>query len=205
MFYTELKNIYSRKKFLESKFPLETYYPRMNHFITQELRLGATFFSPFRFAHMFGIDVNSSVSFFLSLSDKNGIFSKLYKYECDNCDELNILKSEDELMNFECQECNKPGDLSNSSFLSDVKLLFKLKDIFYEEAMKDLKAHASFDSPTYKSNSSKEEKEVDSHSELSLKRAFEFNKGQDEQGKEIVRDESLDALRNRLRQKLGTA
>ena len=139
MLYKRLKDLYNQNEVLAEEYPLEEYFPLLQYFISSEVSLGAEYLSPYRFSLMYSKPTKEVIRFFLGLTDSEEIFEQYYKYECDECNTLNIIKDEAALVNFKCRECGFEDHLTTADNLSEVKLLFKLNDELLEEFMQNLK------------------------------------------------------------------
>ncbi|WP_411955109.1 hypothetical protein ACKXGF_04935 [Alkalibacillus sp. S2W] len=181
MFYTKLCSIYDEKDILKREFPFDEFHPLLRKFLMDELKLNADHFSPYRFASYFGIDLKQSIKFFLALSDNQGLFNKIYKYQCSNCEELNIITDEEDLKNFICHECLEPESLENQNFLDEVKIIFELNEE-ENELKNSLKAHPFFDKHTSNRNKSKEGDVNLYFDHLSLGQTLEENEQKDSEG-----------------------
>lgn len=143
MLYTELKNIYKEKTFLDYEFPFEEFYPQLKQFLISEVKEGAIYLSPYRFTLAFGYNLPSILRFFLALSDQSGILNQLYKIECTNCGTPYILEWE-ELRQFKCYDgCGEVDDLSNISYLEDIKMIFEINEPLLEDVKDHLKDSTS--------------------------------------------------------------
>ncbi|MEH7000852.1 hypothetical protein [Priestia megaterium] len=139
MLYGRLENLYKKNQILEQRYPLNEYYPLLRSFIAKEVDLGAEYLSPYRFALSYSLPVGEAIRFFIGLADASNILTQYYKYQCDECDTINIIKDEDSLLNFECKECGFQDALTRKEYLSEVKILFRLDDDILEETEKSLK------------------------------------------------------------------
>ncbi|AXN41035.1 hypothetical protein DTO10_23430 [Peribacillus butanolivorans] len=139
MLFTRLRNLYNENKVLAEEYPLDQYYPLLQNFISKEVDLGAEYLSPYRFALSFSKPSKEAIRFFLGLTDSIDILEQYYKYECDECGRINIIKDEEALINFKCKKCGFEDHLTTSDYLSEVKLLFKINEELSEEVKKNLK------------------------------------------------------------------
>lgn len=128
-------NIYSEKKFLEKKFCFNQYYPLLQNFLAKEVKLGSEFISPYRFAAHYGMSIRDVINFFIALSGDIGVFERYYKVECE-CGEYAIFNETD--ISFTCPYCYEE-DISINSSLSNVDLLFKIKETTLNELRDELK------------------------------------------------------------------
>lgn len=139
MLFGRLKALYEKNEVLKQKFPLDEYYPLLRKFISQEVALGATYLSPYRFALSFSLSVKDSIKFFLGLTDSENILNQYYKYQCDECGTINIIKDEEQLAYFVCKECGFEDHLTKKDYLNEVKILFRLNDEIVRETENYLK------------------------------------------------------------------
>lgn len=139
MLYERLETLYNENLVLAQEFPLQEYYSLLRTFMTKEVSLGAEFLSPYRFALSYGIAPKKSLRFFLGLADDEDIVQQYYKYQCEECDSINIIKDEADLFGFKCQRCGFEDHLIKTEHLSEVKLLFKINEDLLEEFISNLK------------------------------------------------------------------
>ncbi len=165
MFYTDLENIYIKKDFLEKKFCFNQYYPLLRNFLAKEVKLGSEFISPYRFAVHYGMSIKDVINFFIALSGETGVFSRFYKLECD-CGEYSFLDEKD--LSFTCPYCYE-SDIKVDSNLSNIDLMFKLKDSTLNELRIELKkAQSSSDNIDYQFITSGEEYLSEANANVSL-------------------------------------
>ena len=129
------------------------------------------------------------MTLFLALSSDTGFLNRIYKYNCSNCGELNILR-EEEFEKFICYECRSPENLKNPDFLQDVKVLFEINNSLIRDVKQRLKAHSS--SNKVKKNNRKLEEEP------SLLEIFEINKVDEENSIVPAVSDIADKLNNML-------
>ena len=139
MLYTKLRDLYNENKILAEEYPIDQYYPLLQNFISKEVDLDAEYLSPYRFALSFSKPPKEAIRFFLGLTDSSDILEQFYKYECDECGRINIIKDEEALMNFKCRECGFEDHLTTSDHLSEVKLLFRINEELLKEVKESLK------------------------------------------------------------------
>ncbi|MGY6314428.1 hypothetical protein ACXC7F_28775, partial [Bacillus cereus] len=139
MLYKRLKDLYSQNKVLAAEYPFDEYYLLLQNFITREVSLGAEYLSPYRFALFYSKSPKDIIRWFLGLSDSEEIIEQLYKYQCEECGTINILKNEKSLFDFKCYECGEEESLTRKDYLSEVKLLFKINEELLEEVEENLK------------------------------------------------------------------
>ncbi|TYS62001.1 hypothetical protein FZD47_18100 [Bacillus infantis] len=139
MLFKKLEALYNENKTLAKAYPIQEYYPLLQHFISKEVALGSEYLSPYRFALFFSKPTIDAVRFFLGLADSENIVETLYKYECDDCGTINLLKDEDALLNFKCKQCGFKDELVKTEYLSEVKLLFKISDELLDQVKSNLK------------------------------------------------------------------
>lgn len=85
----------------------------------------------------------------LGLSDSEEIIEQLYKYQCEECGTINILKDEKSLFDFKCYECGEEESLTRKDYLSEVKLLFKINEELLEEVEENLKINPFLMKPRF--------------------------------------------------------
>lgn len=141
MLYKKLEALYSNNQTLSEEYPLQEYFPLLQMFISKEVGLGAEYLSPYRFSLFFSKPSIEAVRLFLGLADCEEIVEIRYKYECDQCGTINILKNEDALFNFKCIECGFEDHLITTDYLSEVKLLFKINEDLLDEVKTNLKGN----------------------------------------------------------------
>lgn len=141
MLYTKLKSIYDKKTFLKDSYPFEEFFPQVKTFINAEVRLGAKYLNPYRFAFNYGYDTQKILTYFLALSEEEIILTKVYKYDCP-CGETNLLTTE-ELQHFTCTGCYDEENLTNANILYEIQLLFKINKDLLEDVKNNLKALSS--------------------------------------------------------------
>lgn len=139
MLYERLEKLYKKNSVLAQEFPLQEYYSLLRSFMTKEVSLGAEFLSPYRFALSYGIAPKQSLRFFLGLADDEDVIQQYYKYQCEECDTINIIKDEADLFEFKCKRCGFEDHLVKAEYLSEVKLLFKINDDLLKEFISNLK------------------------------------------------------------------
>lgn len=187
MFTTELANIYSKIPYLNDIIPFYEISPQIEMFINQELRLGANNLNPYRFSYKFGHEPKDVINLFIAFSTDDGPLERLYRYECPECEELNILTDE-ELKHFECYNCHYDGDMEKKEFLENVKVIFEIKPLYLKDLKKRLKDQASSDQGSKRLKTGEAYKES-----LSLKEVLEANKMTD-----LTLDEKLDKLEDEI-------
>ncbi|MED3354368.1 hypothetical protein P4414_04195 [Bacillus thuringiensis] len=141
MLYTELKSIYNQKTFLKDSYPFEEFFPQVKAFINDEVRLGAKYLNPYRFAFKYGYDTQKMLTYFLALSEEDKILTKIYKYDCP-CGETNLLTTE-ELKHFTCTGCYDEENLINANVLHEIQLLFKINKDLLDDVKNNLKVLSS--------------------------------------------------------------
>ncbi|MEH7210037.1 hypothetical protein V7094_28130 [Priestia megaterium] len=139
MLYKRLSDLYKENEILSEEFPLDEYFPLLQNFISREVDLGAEYLSPYRFSLFFSKPTKEILRFFLGLTDSENIVEQHYKYECDECRRINIIKDEESLIHFKCKNCGSEDSLVTSDYLSEVKLLFKLNEELLEDFRENLK------------------------------------------------------------------
>lgn len=139
MLYKRLSDLYKENEVLAEEFPFNEYFPLLQNFISREVDLGAEYLSPYRFSLFFSKPTKDILRFFLGLTDSENIVEQHYKYECDECTAINIIKEEESLINFKCKNCGFEDSLITSDYLSEVKLLFKLNEELLEDFQENLK------------------------------------------------------------------
>lgn len=169
MFTTELANIYSKKPYLNNIIPFHEIAPQVEQFLIQEIRLGANNFNPYRFSYKFAHDPKDVINLFIAFSSSEGPLRRLYRFECGDCDEMNVLNDE-QLKHFKCYNCGSRGNLEDGNFLENVKVIFEIKDHHLKEFKKRLKDQASSDFKGKKDNSKSEGAK---NGDISLKDVFE--------------------------------
>lgn len=168
MLYKRLKTLYNDNKVLAADYPLDEYYPLLQSFITREVSLGAEYLSPYRFALFYAKSPKDIIRLFLGLSDSEDIIGQRYKYQCEECGTINILKDEESLFNFKCYECGEEELLTKKDYLSEVKLLFKINEELLEEVEEGLKANPLSNETPMSSAVLEGEKNIDMDVEVSL-------------------------------------
>lgn len=154
MFYTNLIDIYHKRTFLEEGYPFNRYYPLLQHFIAEEVSLNTNYISPYRFSIYNGINLKDTLNLFIALSGDDGIFDRLYQYDCE-CDTSHVLESND-LENFSCYKCGEEIAEINLA-LSNITLLFRLKPELEDDMVKELKKASSSFELIERNHSSKED------------------------------------------------
>ncbi|WP_173916906.1 hypothetical protein [Halobacillus sp. Marseille-Q1614] len=139
MLYKRLNALYTENEVIAEEFPFSEYFPLLQQFISNEVELGAEYLSPYRFALSFSKPPKAAIRFFLGLTDSEEILRQYYKYQCDECDAINIIKDEKALVNFKCKRCGFEDYLETSDYLSEVKLMFKIEDKLLEAVNDNLK------------------------------------------------------------------
>ncbi|AMX83612.1 hypothetical protein GS3922_07995 [Geobacillus subterraneus] len=140
MLFKRLRDLYNENEVLAKEYPLDEYFPLLQNFIAKEVSLGAEYLSPYRFALSYSKSPKEAIRFFLGLTDSEHIIKQQFKYECDRCGKINIIKDEESLFNFKCRECGFEDNLTSSpDYLSEVKLLFRINEELLEEVKKNLK------------------------------------------------------------------
>lgn len=169
------------KPFLASEFPFEEYYPLLNRYLVEEIRLGSKYSNPFRFASNYSTDIKETIKFFLALSDSKGLFEKMYRFECSECREINLI-TQDQLENFTCKECHDEDNLIHSNIFNEIKIIFRIHDDLRKELQPSLKDY----SPSKNKHSNHRALGGEYPDELSLGDALGFNKiGDDTINKEL--------------------
>lgn len=130
---------YKENEILAEEYPLDQNYPLLENFIVKEVSLGGEYLSPYIFALSYGKHPNESIRFFLGLTDSEDIIEQQYKYECDVCNGINIIKNEESLINFQCRHCGFEDHLSSSEHLSEVKLIFNINNSLLKATKENLK------------------------------------------------------------------
>ena len=169
MFIPELANIYSKKPYLNEMIPFYEISPQIEQYLYQEVRLGARNLNPYRFSFKFAHDPKDVINLFIAFSTPDGPLKRLYRYECGDCDETNIL-SDEELKNFKCYNCGSTGDIEKKEFLENVRVIFEIKEPYLKDVKKRLKDRAS--SERTRSHVKAEEAK---NGDLSLKQVIEAN------------------------------
>jgi hypothetical protein len=187
MFIPELANIYSKIPYLNEIIPFYEISPQIEQFMNQEVRLGAKNLNPYRFSFKFAHSPKDVINLFIAFSSADGPLKRMYRYDCSQCDETNILNDE-ELKHFKCYNCGSSGDLENKDFLNNVKVIFEIKEPYLQEVKTRLKAQASSDKVIKSVKSEGANKE-----DVSLKDIFEANSMAEE-----TLDSDLDELENEL-------
>ncbi|MCT2347101.1 hypothetical protein M4D71_23400 [Niallia taxi] len=139
MLFKKLEALYNDNKNLAKAYPFDEYFPLLQLFISKEVALGSEYLSPYRFALFFSKPTKDAVRFFLGLADSEEIVETLYKYECDECGTISILKDEEALFNFKCKQCGFRDHLVKTEYLSEVKLLFRINEDLHDEVKANLK------------------------------------------------------------------
>jgi hypothetical protein len=168
MFIPELANIYSKKPYLSEIIPYHEIAPQIEQFLVQEVRLGARNLNPYRFSFKFAHNAKDVINLFIAFSSTDGPLKRLYRYECSDCDETNIITDE-QLKQFKCYFCESDGDIETSNFLENVRVIFEIREPYLQDVKKRLKDQASFEKVA--TNNSGEAKPGD----VSLKEVFEAN------------------------------
>ncbi|WP_062105246.1 hypothetical protein [Bacillus niameyensis] len=168
MFIQELANIYSKIPYLNEIIPFYEISPQIELFLNQEIRLGANNLNPYRFSYKFAHDPKDVINLFIAFSASDGPLKRMYRYECSECEETNIL-SDEEIKNFKCYNCYFDGDMEKKEFLDNVKVIFEIKQPYLKEVKNRLKDQASSD---IKSSQSGEAK----LGSPTLKEIFEMNR-----------------------------
>jgi len=170
MFISELANIYSKKPYLNNIIPFHEISPQLELFINQEVRLGARNLNPYRFSFKFAHNPKDVINLFIAFSTSNGPLKRLYRYDCNECGETNILDDE-QLKNFKCYNCSSNGNLETKNFLEDVRVIFEIKEPYLRDVRTRLKDRASSDKQEGRIKSGEAKQ-----SEVSLKEVFDMNK-----------------------------
>lgn len=170
MFIQELANIYSKKPYLNNIIPYHEISPQIEQFINQEVRLGARNLNPYRFSFKFAHEPKDVINLFIAFSGSQGPLNRLYRYECKDCDETNILNDE-ELKEFKCYNCSSDGDLQSKEFLENVRVIFEIKEQYLKDIKSRLKDQASSDIEKKKMKSGEAKS-----GEVYLKDIFEANR-----------------------------
>ncbi|HDR4715842.1 hypothetical protein ACQVST_28465 [Bacillus cereus] len=171
MLYKRLKDLYSQNKVLAAEYPFDEYYLLLQNFITREVSLGAEYLSPYRFALFYSKSPKDIIRWFLGLSDSEEIIEQLYKYQCEECGTINILKNEKSLFDFKCYECGEEESLTRKDYLSEVKLLFKINEELLEEVEENLKINPLSNETPISSAVLEGEKDIDIDIDVSLETA----------------------------------
>lgn len=192
MFIPELANIYSKKPYLNNIIPYHEISPQIEQFMNQEVRLGARNLNPYRFSFKYAHEPKDVINLFIAFSASDGPLKRLYRFDCSDCGETNILNDE-ELKQFKCYNCGSTGDLETKDFLENVLVIFEIKNPYLEELKNRLKDQASSEKGKVKVKS-----EEAKQGEVSLKDLFEANKMVEE-----PLDNNLDQLENELMHKFS--
>ncbi|MFV0941168.1 hypothetical protein [Bacillus thuringiensis] len=171
MLYKRLKDLYSQNKVLAEEYSFDEYYLLLQNFITREVSLGAEYLSPYRFALFYSKSPKDVIRWFLGLSDSEEIIEQLYKYQCEECGTINILKDEKSLFDFKCYECGEEESLTRKDYLSEVKLLFKINEELLEEVEENLKINPLSNETPISSAVLEGEKDIDIDMDVSLETA----------------------------------
>lgn len=145
MFIRELANIYSKKPYLNEIIPFYEIAPQVEQYLIQEVRLGADNLNPYRFSYQFGYEVKDVINIFIALSANHGPLRRLYRYECGECNTMNII-TDKELKEFKCYHCGSEGDLEQKYFLENVRVVFDIKEPYIKDVKTRLKNRASSES-----------------------------------------------------------
>lgn len=139
MFWIKLKDLYKKNVVLAEEYSFEEYYPLLRRFIAREVNLGSEYLSPYRFSLYYGISPGKSIRLFLGLADNPEIIRTCFKYQCEECDSINIIEDEKDLLEFSCYECGFEDSLATPDYFSEVKVIFKISYEILEEFKEDLK------------------------------------------------------------------
>lgn len=140
LLYTELKNIYDKKDYLNRTSPLEEFHVSLKTFLISELKKQTKYFNPYKFAMNYSMNPKGALNMFLAMSNNSNLLKQFYAIECD-CGGIRIVESLDS--SIYCDECYNEIVLDNESFLQNINILFTLESQVKKELQLNLKNQSS--------------------------------------------------------------
>lgn len=140
LLYTELKNIYNKKDYLNRTSPLEEFHVSLKTFLISELKKQTKYFNPYKFAMNYSMNPRGALNIFLAISKDSNLLKQYFAIECD-CGGIRIVESLDSMIF--CDECYNEIVFENETFLQNINILFALGSQVKKELQFDLKHQSS--------------------------------------------------------------